>query len=157
MSPDPSQLLFENSNHMRYKINRDLSRLLRNGKIFWNTQNKAHRGLYYTNTYRLKYKYVQSESLRHIATWTWANIRSGNGLLPDHARKPYSPFSAKILPFSAKTPVLGKISPFAVQSSRYPHVIFSIEINEAKEKYIVFEISGRFVNKFALSGPLYII
>ena len=74
-----------------------------------------------------------------------------------HAGKPNSPFSAKILPFSAKTPVLGKISPFAVQSSRYPHAIFSIEINVAKEKYIVIKISGRFVKKFVLSGPLYII
>ena len=74
-----------------------------------------------------------------------------------HAGKPNSPFSAKILPFSAKTPVLGKISPFAVQSSRYPHAIFSIEINLARENYIVIEISGRFVKKFVLSGPLYII
>ena len=58
-----------------------------------------------------------------------------------HAGKPNSPFSAKIHPFSAqttrswqKTPVLGKIRPFAVQSSRYPHAIFSIEINVAKEE-----------------------
>ena len=50
------------------------------------------------------------------------------------AGKPNSPFSAKTRPFSAKTPVLGKINPFAVQSSRYPHAIFSIEINVAKEK-----------------------
>ena len=64
-----------------------------------------------------------------------------------HAGKPNSPFSAKIRPFSAKTPVLGKISPFAVQSSRYPHAIFSIEINVVKEKWIVIEISERFVKK----------
>ena len=58
-----------------------------------------------------------------------------------HAGKPNSPFSAKIHPFSAqttrswqKTPVLGKIRPFAVKSSRYPHAIFSIEINVAKEE-----------------------
>ena len=78
-------------------------------------------------------------------------------MVDNHAGKPNSPFSAKILPFSAKPPVLSKISPFAVQSSRYPHAIFSIEINVAKEMYIVIEISGRFVKKFVLSGPLYII
>ena len=73
-----------------------------------------------------------------------------------HAGKPNSPFSAKILPFSAKTPVLGKIRLFAVQSSRYPHAIFSIEINVAKEKYIVIEISGRFLKKVCfIWTPIY--
>ena len=72
-----------------------------------------------------------------------------------HAGKPNSPFSAKILPFSAKTPVLGKISPFAVQSSR---AIFSIGINVAKEKQIVIEISGRFVKKVCfIRTPIYLM
>ena len=61
-------------------------------------------------------------------------IRRQNHQHHHHAGKPNSPFSAKIRPFSAKTPVLGKISPFAVQSSRYPHAIVSVEINVAEEK-----------------------
>ena len=59
-----------------------------------------------------------------------------------HAGTPNSPFSAKIRPFAAQTtrfwqkttPILGKIRPFALRSSRYPHAIFSIEINVAKEQ-----------------------
>ena len=62
----------------------------------------------------------------------FGNNKPGNFIA--RSRQKIRPFSAQTTRSWQKTPVLGKIRPFAVQSSRYPHAIFSIEINVAKEE-----------------------